>query len=334
VHNRLAQRLFQLIRDIQTSGVSHPSLQEEEDELEAEAEAAYEVEMLEAAGEDADVYLDDQERERRKKARRLLRSRTYPSVAGGGLRPLAAPEVEFPVLLLGLLGLDGRCEEAVLLLRRQALRLVGQSEFADSSEFRNPSLSFVLPDVPCGFCLRSRGVDLFRDPFLLGIQSLEPARHPEDPPVPQRLPKNNPNSMELDSDSSGTEGTPDSFLPSQQHLAKGVHRDEEGRLSGWICLHCQHPLDTEGVERQLIATLHRRSLAYQVQDLQCEKCGLIKEPGLSLLCSNCSGPFKNSVSPEAFLQQVRMFKQLAKVHHFEALEEVADWMLSGGTASN
>jgi len=45
--------------------------------------------------------------------------------------------------------------------------MVGAREFSAETEFKDPSISFLMPDVICGFCNDCRDVDLLRDPFLL-----------------------------------------------------------------------------------------------------------------------------------------------------------------------
>jgi DNA polymerase epsilon subunit 1 len=52
-------------------------------------------------------------------------------------------------------------------MKRDLLRLIGVGEFSDSADFRDPCLSYVLPEVICKHCNNVRNLDLCRDPYLL-----------------------------------------------------------------------------------------------------------------------------------------------------------------------
>lgn len=47
------------------------------------------------------------------------------------------------------------------------LKIVGAREFSAESEFTDPGISFVLPDVICRYCFHCRDIDLLRDMRLL-----------------------------------------------------------------------------------------------------------------------------------------------------------------------
>lgn len=53
------------------------------------------------------------------------------------------------------------------LMRRNLLRLVHVREFSTEAVFRDPCLSFTLPNVICTYCNDCRDLDLCRDPLLL-----------------------------------------------------------------------------------------------------------------------------------------------------------------------
>lgn len=52
-------------------------------------------------------------------------------------------------------------------MRKNLLRLVHVREFSPEAAFRDPCLSFTLPNVICSYCNDCRDLDLCRDPLLL-----------------------------------------------------------------------------------------------------------------------------------------------------------------------
>jgi DNA polymerase epsilon subunit 1 len=56
----------------------------------------------------------------------------------------------------------------------------------------------------------------------------------------------------------------------------------------------------QSIEAQLVEMLQRRSLAYQLQDLVCGKCGEVKADNTQLICSTCSGKFQTKILPDEF----------------------------------
>jgi DNA polymerase epsilon subunit 1 len=45
--------------------------------------------------------------------------------------------------------------------------LTNAKEFSSEAEYRNPSLSFILPDIICTHCSDVRNIDLLRDPYIM-----------------------------------------------------------------------------------------------------------------------------------------------------------------------
>ena len=51
-------------------------------------------------------------------------------------------------------------------MKRDLLKLIGMGEFSDDAQFRDPCLSYVLPEVICKHCNHIRDLDLCRDPYM------------------------------------------------------------------------------------------------------------------------------------------------------------------------
>ena len=67
-----------------------------------------------------------------------------------------------------VLALDNTVATEVARMKSNLLRLVGVHDFSVEADFRNPCLSYVLPDVICSHCGWGRDVDLCRDNYVAG----------------------------------------------------------------------------------------------------------------------------------------------------------------------
>ncbi|TPX34056.1 DNA-directed DNA polymerase [Synchytrium microbalum] len=98
----------------------------------------------------------------------LVASWEFPILPGSHIE-LKKPLLEFIKSVCAVLSLEPVIEREVRHLRRDLLTLVGEREFADSSNFINPCEAFRLPGVMCYYCCSTRNLDLTRDPDLLPI---------------------------------------------------------------------------------------------------------------------------------------------------------------------
>lgn len=80
--------------------------------------------------------------------------------------PLTSPALEFVKSVIKVISLDSNVTLQTNKLKRDLLRLIGFGEFSPCSHFKDPCLSYVLPEVICKTCNHVRDVDLCRDPYL------------------------------------------------------------------------------------------------------------------------------------------------------------------------
>lgn len=66
---------------------------------------------------------------------------------------------------LKVLSLDSQVEEEVGNLHRNLLRLIDVGAFSDKAEWKDPCISFILPEVLCENCNHVRDIDLCKDTF-------------------------------------------------------------------------------------------------------------------------------------------------------------------------
>ncbi|XP_046401826.1 DNA polymerase epsilon catalytic subunit 1 [Ischnura elegans] len=114
-------------------------------------------------------------------------------------------------------------------------------------------------------------------------------------------------------------------------LCKDNYRAEENGKNVWICPLCQVPYDNSEIEYSLLDIVHRKLMAYMLQDLQCKKCHQIKMENMADYCS-CAGDFKVLNEPESLLRQVRTFKVIAEQFEMPLLLENVTWILSRNSA--
>lgn len=77
---------------------------------------------------------------------------------------LAHPTLEFVKAIVRVFQLDHNIEEEVTRLRRNLLKLIGVGEFSPDADWKNPCMTYVLPEVICPTCNHCRDIDLCRDP--------------------------------------------------------------------------------------------------------------------------------------------------------------------------
>ena len=72
---------------------------------------------------------------------------------------------------------------------------------------------------------------------------------------------------------------------------------------------------------RLLELLKRRSLAYQLQDVQCAKCRAVKVKNLAPYCHKCAGPFALRITQESAAEGLRVFGNIAHYHQMPWLAE-------------
>eukprot|EP00850_Spirogloea_muscicola_P017955 SM000159S01786 [mRNA] locus=s159:288661:304957:+ [translate_table: standard] len=93
----------------------------------------------------------------------------FPKLAGSHIE-LRNPALEFIKSICTVMSIDEAVSYQVMVMRRNLLKLIHVREFAEEAVFRNPCLSFTLPNVICSYCNDCQDLDLCRDPLLLSKQ--------------------------------------------------------------------------------------------------------------------------------------------------------------------
>ncbi|KAF2077511.1 hypothetical protein CYY_001210 [Polysphondylium violaceum] len=204
----------------------------------------------------------------------------FPQLPGSHLE-MVNPALEFVKFICKALSVDRSIAANVTRIRKILLNMIKIREFSKEADFKDPCISYILPDVICSFCHSCRDLDLLR--LNTKKQILD-----ED---------NNTNN---DSD----ENQDSNF---EQKLLQ--------------CTQCKNHYCKNSIESTLVEIITRRSLSYQLQDLKCSKCNNIKSDNLSEICSLCSGSWLCVDSKEKFSHDLNIFRCVAKYYNFDWLLE-------------
>ncbi|XP_023213231.1 DNA polymerase epsilon catalytic subunit A-like isoform X2 [Centruroides sculpturatus] len=97
------------------------------------------------------------------------------------------------------------------------------------------------------------------------------------------------------------------------------------RMREWLCSVCQEPYNRLDVEAMLIECIQKKTMAYTLQDLQCTKCRMIKQPNMSRYCE-CAGKFRCLLSLEDLSRTLATFLNISQFFQLPVLEETAVWL--------
>lgn len=109
-------------------------------------------------------------------------------------------------------------------------------------------------------------------------------------------------------------------------------RDSKLALRQWDCPKCAHTYERDNIEERLVDIVHRRTAAFQTQDVHCDKCGEIQAANLNSICTSCSGALKVKETPSTFRTNLLVLSNIAKFHSFRWLEDSVNFAL--GIASD
>ncbi|XP_043925704.1 DNA polymerase epsilon catalytic subunit A [Protopterus annectens] len=101
-------------------------------------------------------------------------------------------------------------------------------------------------------------------------------------------------------------------------------------LPKWFCSNCQAEYDSDLIEMALVEALQKKQMAYTLQDLICTKCKGVKESNMPIYCS-CAGNFDLTISYKVFLEQINVFRNIARHYSMPFLLENIEWLLQMNT---
>lgn len=121
-----------------------------------------------------------------------------------------------------------------------------------------------------------------------------------------------------------------------------VDRNTEQSTTGnWECSTCEFEMDKNEIEHRLLDLVNRRLISYQMQDLKCKQCGMVKNTVVSRYCE-CTGAYDQTigtVEPEKLKNQnmlnqmtdigtfMRLMRNFANYHGLNVLREATEQVL-------
>uniref|UniRef100_A0A914W395 DNA polymerase epsilon catalytic subunit n=1 Tax=Plectus sambesii TaxID=2011161 RepID=A0A914W395_9BILA len=109
----------------------------------------------------------------------------FPQLPGSYLT-FRSPALELAKSICKVLSLDSALADGVNKLQRDLLKLVGVGEFAEEADWRDPCLSYILPETICKHCQHCSDLDLCRDASIfvedgkIGVWKCESCARPYD----------------------------------------------------------------------------------------------------------------------------------------------------------
>ncbi|CAD6231570.1 GSCOCG00001475001-RA-CDS [Cotesia congregata] len=100
----------------------------------------------------------------KKMPEKVLTSDEFPNLDLGSSGVMKInPALELIKAVCKVLSLDKEVEDEVFELQRNLLRLIKVGNFSDKAEWKEPCISFVLPEIICKACNHTRDIDLCKD---------------------------------------------------------------------------------------------------------------------------------------------------------------------------
>jgi DNA polymerase epsilon subunit 1 len=110
-----------------------------------------------------------------------------------------------------------------------------------------------------------------------------------------------------------------------------IDEDEEldlQRKNCWSCPSCHTLYDKTGIEQKLVNIVRKRLLTWQVQDIKCERCKLVRAEEILGNCAECTGKLVTEIDKSLFQRRMKVFQNIAEFYEMNLLKEVVGWAVS------
>lgn len=97
------------------------------------------------------------------------------------------------------------------------------------------------------------------------------------------------------------------------------------RKNCWSCPSCHTLYDKMGIEQKLVNIVRKRLLTWQVQDLKCARCKLVRAEEILGNCVECTGKLNTELDKGLFKRRMKVFENIAEFYEMDLLKEVCGW---------
>lgn len=96
--------------------------------------------------------------------------------------------------------------------------------------------------------------------------------------------------------------------------------DVAANSGAWICQHCDGELSKLEIEQRLMDLVNKRLVSYQMQDLACKKCKMVKN-NLSAQYCDCTGEYEQTqgMKDPGQMQTPNLLNEMSDIRLFMAL---------------
>ncbi|EPQ31767.1 uncharacterized protein PFL1_01099 [Pseudozyma flocculosa PF-1] len=101
---------------------------------------------------------------------------------------------------------------------------------------------------------------------------------------------------------------------------------EPGKRREWRCSKCSFPYDRTAIETRLVDIAHGYIASFTLQDLRCNRCGVLKDDSLQPHC-DCSGSYGLMVTRKETVRKLRNLQAIASFHALDLLRGAVEALL-------
>lgn len=116
----------------------------------------------------------------------------------------------------------------------------------------------------------------------------------------------------------------DRHLRPQQHENNNINKNKP---TEWRCRGCKIQYDKSFIEASMISQVNKWIVAYQLQDLVCQRCHWVKHENLIKQCGKCGSNFVAIQNKQDLLRKLRVFGNVAQEQNLLLLQSMVQWTL-------
>ncbi|CAO3645614.1 unnamed protein product [Cunninghamella echinulata] len=113
----------------------------------------------------------------------------------------------------------------------------------------------------------------------------------------------------------------------QENTNNSNNMNNNSKPAVWRCRGCKIPYEKSFVETSMITQVNKWVVAYQLQDLICQRCHWVKRENLNKQCGKCGSTFVVIQNKQDLTRKLRVFKNVAQEQNLLLLQNMVQWTL-------